>query len=170
MSEKYTVDESRDWYNGLPSKRSSAGMIVRHNDAILMVKDDYKPAMTFPGGVIDPNEAPRHAAIRETHEETNVKLEHSDVQYFTVGYIPENNGFQDRYHFFFITTIGDEAKQAIAHEKSIEYFAWVPVDEIAERAGNRPTYVAIQHMLQTNQPIPYFEVTKHEEGNRPWRT
>lgn len=170
MAAKYTLEQNRNWYNDLPAKRSSAGMIVRHGDTILMIKDDYKPAMTFPGGVIDPNEAPRAAAIRETLEEANLVLKESEVQFFTVGYVPKNNGFLDRYHFFFMVELGDDSKQVITHEKSIEYYDWVPVAEIAARAGNRPTYSAIQKMLETGTTIPYFEVIKEEEGQQPWQT
>ncbi len=167
---KYTVDESRTWYNGLPAKRSSAGMVIRHGDTILMVKDDYKSAMTVPGGVIDPDEAPRHAAIRETQEETGLELRQQDVQFLTMAYVPESHGFLDRYHFFFQTTISNESRPETTSDDSIEYFDWVPISEIADRAGDRPTYVALQHMLETGEIAPYCEVTRNQEGNTPWQT
>ncbi|MBI3889580.1 NUDIX hydrolase, partial [Candidatus Saccharibacteria bacterium] len=63
---RYTLESSREWYNNLPGKRASAAMVIRYDGKILMVKDDYKPAMTFPGGNIDPNESAKVAAIRET--------------------------------------------------------------------------------------------------------
>jgi ADP-ribose pyrophosphatase YjhB (NUDIX family) len=167
---KYTIDENRNWYNALPAKRSSSGMVVRHNDTVLMVKDDYKPAMTFPGGVIDPNESPASAAIRETFEEVGLQLDPDDVTFFSVGYIPEKSGFLDRYHFFFATTISNVTKRATAHEKSIEYVEWVPVDQIAARSGDRPTYVALQHMLTHGSAEPYFEISENKEGGQPWQT
>lgn len=166
---KYTVDESRSWYNKLPAKRSSAGMIVRRGDMVLMVKDDYKPAMTFPGGVIDPDEAPRHAAVRETAEETGLQLTEETVEFFTMAYVPEKDGFLDRYHFFFYVRIADEIDDVV-HDASIEYVQWVPIDAIAEKAGNRPTYIAIQHMLQTGETQPYFEIAKGKEAPKLWQT
>jgi len=167
---KYTVDENRTWYNKLPAKRSSAGLIIRHGDSVLMVKDDYKPAMTFPGGVIDPDEAPRHAAVRETSEEAGLAIAEEHVRFYTVAYIPEDHGFLDRYHFFFETVVDDEARAAIAHDDSIEYIEWVPIGDIAAKAGGRPTYVAIQHMLTSGDVSPYFEITKGEESTKQWQT
>ena len=109
---KYTVDQSREWYNALPGKKSAAALIVRHNDTVLMVKDDYKDAMTFPGGVIDPDESPLDAAIRETVEETKLVIPSESTSFFTVAYVPPVNGFMDRYQFFFIADI-DEEKEII---------------------------------------------------------
>lgn len=155
---KYTVEENRAWYNQLPAKRSSAGMVLRHQDMVLMVKDDYKPAMTFPGGVIDPEESPRHAAIRETFEETGIQVPDSDVYFLSVAYVPEYEGFLDRYHFFFQVYI--EELTALHKTHSIEYIEWVPVAELAEKAGGRAAYITLQQILQTGVTQPYFELTK----------
>lgn len=155
---KYTVEESRAWYNQLPAKRSSAAMVLRHNDQILMVKDDYKPDMTLPGGVIDPDEAPRHAAIRETFEETGIQVDEGDVYFLTVAYVPEKYGFLDRYQFFFQIFLDEPFEIHQTH--SIEYIEWVSIAELAQKAGDRPTYTALQSMLQTGASQPYFEVTK----------
>ena len=167
---KYTIDESRNWYNALPSKRSSAAVIIRFEDLVLMVKDDYKDALTFPGGVIDPGESPTQAALRETAEEVGLVLDPRMVDFYSTGYIPETNGFLDRYHFFFIVTIGQEQKQAVQPDDGIEYSEWVPLTEIGAKAGGRPTYTALQHMLTSGQAVPYFEVNKDREGGAPWRT
>lgn len=165
---KYTIDESRDWYNALPTKRSAAAMIVRHGDTVLMVKDDYKDAMTFPGGVIDPEESPLTAAIRETEEETGLHIPQEAVAFFTVAYVSPVNGFLDRYQFFFATEVSDEVKATALAVPGIEYDTWVPVSQIGEKAGNRPTYVAIQEMLMSGNVIPYIEAQK--KGVAPWQT
>lgn len=164
---KYTVDQSREWYNALPGKKSAAAMIVRHGDTVLMVKDDYKDAMTFPGGVIDPDESPLDAAVRETMEETQLVIDIEAVHFFTMSYVPPINGFMDRYQFFFIADIDDETKAMTMTVPGIEYDDWVPVAHIGEKAA-RPTYDAIQEMLLTGNVIPYFEAKK--KGVGPWQT
>ncbi|OGL22267.1 hypothetical protein A2707_02975 [Candidatus Saccharibacteria bacterium RIFCSPHIGHO2_01_FULL_45_15] len=154
----YTVDESREWYNNLPGKRSSAGVIVRFDDKILMVKDDYKPAMTFPGGAIDLDEAPKHAAIRETLEEVGLTLDPQLVSFFTALYVTERMGFKDCYHFFFIIDIDETTAASIVTEEGIEYYKWVDPDEIGELAGQRPLYQRVGEMLMTKIPLPYLEL------------
>lgn len=165
---KYSIEESRDWYNSLPAKRSAAAMIVRRGNTVLMVKDDYKDAMTFPGGVIDPEESPLVAAVRETQEETKLSIIVDEAHFFTVAYVAPVNGFMDRYQFFFETIVADETPVASDEVAGIEYQQWVPVSEIGQKAGGRPTYLAIQHMLESGIVIPYIEAPK--KGVAPWQT
>lgn len=154
---KYTIQQDRDWYNGLPTKRGSAALILRDGDMVLMVKDNYKDFWTFPGGVIDASESPFVAALRETHEEVGVEVAASDVTFLSVSFVPERNGFKDRLHFFFITDSHNQQATTIIPEKGIEDYAWVPINIIGERSGQRPGYVKLQSMLETGQIEHYFE-------------
>lgn len=154
----YTVEQSRQWYNNLPGKRTSAAMIVRHNGKILMVKDDYKGAMTFPGGNIDPEEGAKAAAIRETREEVGIVLAPESVVFYSAAYISQHHGFKDRFHFFFLADITDDIATELATEQGIEYHKWVNPNMISELAGGRSSYTELQTMLTSNAPIPYFEV------------
>lgn len=153
---KYTLESSREWYNNLPGKRASAAMVIRWNGNVLMVKDDYKPAMTFPGGNIDPDESAKTGAIRETFEEVGIALRPEDVVFHSVAYISEHHGFKDRFHFFFITDFASEP--IVKVESGIEYVKWVAPDKIGEAANGRKTYVELQKMLVSDVTIPYFEV------------
>ena len=50
-------------------------VIVRDNDArILFVHDDDADAWTLPGGILEPDEAPSEAAVREVREETGIEI------------------------------------------------------------------------------------------------
>jgi 8-oxo-dGTP pyrophosphatase MutT (NUDIX family) len=44
-------------------------------DRVLLVDPTYKPGWEFPGGVVEPGEAPARAGIREVEEETGVRLD-----------------------------------------------------------------------------------------------
>ncbi|WP_059006907.1 NUDIX hydrolase [Streptomyces specialis] len=45
-------------------------------DRVLLVDPTYKPGWEFPGGVVEPGEAPARAAVREVAEELGLRLEH----------------------------------------------------------------------------------------------
>jgi len=154
---KYTLASSRKWYNNLPGKRASAAAIIEWNGKYLMVKDDYKNAMTFPGGVIDRDESPFHTAVREAKEEAGIALRKEQVQFYSVSYVKKHFGFADRFHFFFYAVIDDKQASTIRLEQGIEYYKWVDADEIGKLAGGRGTYGKLGQMLQTNEPVPYFE-------------
>lgn len=155
---QYTLESSREWYNNLPGKRASAAMIVQYQGKVLMVKDDYKHAMTFPGGIVDPDESPKTAAIRETREEVGLTLSQDDALFHSVAYIQEHNGFNDRLHFFFIAEATLDTVKALKFEDKIEYHKWVEPAQIGECAGGSLTYVELQAMLVSSETVPYFEV------------
>lgn len=133
-------------------------MIVAWNGKYLMIKDDYKTDMTFPSGVVDPDESPRHTALRESYEETGLRFEQDDVAFYSVCYIRQFNGFKDRFHFYFYTEIDDMQAEKVVVGKGVEYFNWVEPSEIAQQAGRRRAYVKLQDMLVNKKVETYFEV------------
>ncbi|MFI7347375.1 NUDIX domain-containing protein [Streptomyces sp. NPDC049936] len=53
----------------------AAGVLLfDERDRVLLVDPTYKPGWEFPGGVVEPGEAPARAGIREVHEETGIRL------------------------------------------------------------------------------------------------
>jgi 8-oxo-dGTP pyrophosphatase MutT (NUDIX family) len=161
---KYTLESSREFYNNYPGKRASAAMIVRWQDKYLMIKHDYKDVMTFPSGLMDPDESPLTTAIRETAEEVGLELDEALVHFYTVTYIAEQFGFKDRIHFFFITDVSDEQANNLVFEKGVESHVWAEPDTIAEHGGNRDAYTKIQTMLVSGKWEAYFEVTPRAES------
>ena len=53
-------------------KINGAQAIVQRGDEVLLIKTTYRPYWEFPGGKIEPYEAPESAAIRETKEEARI--------------------------------------------------------------------------------------------------
>ena len=154
----YTLESSREWYNNLPGKRASAAMIIKRGEEYLMIKDDYKDAMTFPTGVIDADESAKSAAIRETKEEVGIICPSDNVTFYSVAYISEQYGFKDRFHFYFFIENNQIDDDQITLSKGIEYYKWVPMNEIAINAGDRRAYIKLQTMLELGSREPYFEV------------
>ncbi|MFH8804006.1 NUDIX domain-containing protein [Streptomyces sp. NPDC017936] len=54
----------------------AAGVLLfDERDRVLLVDPTYKPGWEFPGGVVEPGEAPARAGIREVEEETGIRLD-----------------------------------------------------------------------------------------------
>jgi len=70
---------------------------------VLIVKANYKPYWTFPGGIIDPNETPLEGAIRETHEEVGITLRPENVSFVAV--VNRKSDFAETYQFIFKATL-----------------------------------------------------------------
>ncbi|MFE3166429.1 NUDIX domain-containing protein [Streptomyces sp. NPDC059224] len=54
----------------------AAGVLLfDERDRVLLVDPTYKAGWEFPGGVVEPGEAPAQAGVREVEEETGIRLE-----------------------------------------------------------------------------------------------
>lgn len=54
----------------------AAGVLLFDDqDRVLLVDPTYKPGWEFPGGVVEPGEAPARAGMREVAEETGIRLD-----------------------------------------------------------------------------------------------
>ncbi|MEU7381089.1 MULTISPECIES: NUDIX domain-containing protein [unclassified Streptomyces] len=54
---------------------ASGVLLFDEQDRVLLVDPTYKPGWEFPGGVVEPGEAPARAGTREVAEETGVRLD-----------------------------------------------------------------------------------------------
>ncbi|MFE3653718.1 MULTISPECIES: NUDIX hydrolase [unclassified Streptomyces] len=55
----------------------AAGVLLFDDqDRVLLVDPTYKPGWEFPGGIVEPGEAPAHAGVREVAEELGIQLPH----------------------------------------------------------------------------------------------
>ncbi|MEU6403398.1 NUDIX domain-containing protein [Streptomyces sp. NPDC046985] len=53
---------------------ASGVLLFDEQDRVLLVDPTYKPGWEFPGGVVEPGEAPARAGVREVAEETGIRL------------------------------------------------------------------------------------------------
>lgn len=59
-----------EFLRSLPRKRMAAGALIRNKQGwILLVKPVYKGGWSLPGGVVEADESPKTACIREIQEE-----------------------------------------------------------------------------------------------------
>lgn len=90
----------KHWLEAQHSRVSSATLVLENSvGQVLIVKANYKPYWTFPGGIIDAGETPKQAAIRETYEEVGIEIKESKVEFVAV--VNRKSDFADTYQFIF---------------------------------------------------------------------
>ncbi len=110
-------------------------MIFDKKGKVLLVKPSYEDRWLIPGGVVDKDESPRKAAIRETKEETGLDLDKIFLKGVLYG---KNDSFRgESLQFFFGTddlSEKDKKRIKVDGEEITDYgfFDW---DE-ARKKGN----------------------------------
>lgn len=156
----YTEEETKAWLNSRPGKKSSACVCFVNSDGkVLMVKAHYKNEWTFPSGVVEAGESPKQTALREMNEETGIELNEKDVEFYSVIYTEENNGFRDRFNFVFRSYSQENSPQLKLQPEEIAEAKWVAFDEIATLANQRGSYIILQRLLENDAEAgSYHEV------------
>ena len=133
----------------MPKRVSSSAMILENSvGQALIVKANYKPYWTFPGGIIDPGETPKEGAIRETFEETGIKVAPEDVAFVAV--VNRKSDITETYQFIFKTVLTPGALSEIVLQASeIDEYALVTKEQALAR-GKRYGKV-IEHWAKGSQ-------------------
>lgn len=85
---------SADFTHSLPAKRIGAGVLFFNAaGAVLLVQTAYKAGWEIPGGVVERDEAPRQAAIREVAEELGLTVTPGRV--LAIDWVPPRDGRTD---------------------------------------------------------------------------
>lgn len=123
-------------------KRMAAGIIIFDSAGrMLIVKPSYKDHWSVPGGVIDKNESPRVAALREVKEE--IKLDLKEVSLLCVDYMsPAESGYITKdeniqFIFFGGTLSDDEISKIKIPKDEIEEYKFVEPAEALKLVNDR---------------------------------
>lgn len=113
-----------------PKRMASSAMILENNAGeLLVVKANYKPYWTLPGGIVDKNETPKQAAIREVSEEVGIVLDTVDVSFVAV--VDRISNEAQTYQFIFKAKLAAGAASRITLQKSeIDEYAFVTKDQV----------------------------------------
>lgn len=116
----------------LPRKRVSAGaLFLNEAGHLLLVNPTYKPPWEIPGGMVELNETPLSACIREVAEEIGLTVMPEIL--LSVGYLCGHSDRGDSLRFIFWGGVLD--RKAIAQiklqESELSEFRFVTLDEAA---------------------------------------
>ncbi|MBA4320227.1 MAG: NUDIX hydrolase [Flavobacterium sp.] len=118
-----------NFYKNLPKKRMGVGaLIFNDRDEILIVKPSYKNHWSISGGVIDKNESPRAACIREAKEEIGIDLK--DIKFLCVDYASNigEKGESLQFIFFGGKLSESEIKDIKIDGKEIAEYRFMKID------------------------------------------
>jgi 8-oxo-dGTP pyrophosphatase MutT (NUDIX family) len=121
---------SAAFFSTLPYKVVAASVVCRDESGqLLIVHDSFKGHWTLPGGVVDADEDPRRAAIREAWEEAGVRVDATRV----LGVFSAS--WPDRVILVYEATPigGADHRHAPVHAHEIDAVAWLPVDQALTR-------------------------------------
>ena len=131
----------------------ASGCIVRdHSDRILLVKPTYKPGWEIPGGMVEANESPVQACIREVHEEIGFEVRLDRL--LCLEYVAAN---PERLLFVFDAGIISalEVSQIVLPSDELSEFRFVTLAESQELLPERlalrvrQALIALEHPPQT---------------------
>ena len=159
MTKIFTKEENQAWTKTLPGKMCSACIALQSSNQVLMVKAGYKDHWTFPSGIVDENESPKSAALRETTEEVGIIIEGENCNLLTVVYSESSSGGRDRFNFAFVTDLPSQNITLSVPNEEIEKAEWVDIKDIADRSGNKGSYLIIQKaLIDGSKNTKYAEV------------
>ena len=132
----------RAYQNSLPKKRMGAGaLIFDENGRFLLVNPTYKEPWEVPGGVVEANESPAQACVREVREELGLDIELKRL--LLVDYLSDSPKKMEALMFIFqgptLTSAEIEAIQLQAEELSEYRFCTIDeaVGLLNHRLGRR---------------------------------
>ena len=158
---EYTHEQQVSWQNSLPTKRTASLAALRDRTGkVFIVKPNYRPTWSLVGGVIDENEAPLDAIIREVHEETGLEIDDSRFVFLGVEYTPPYDGFNDFLTMIFEIELTDQEVADIKLQASeLDDGVWVTAEDLPEKSV-RGFSRAISELLLSNIPAAYSEQGK----------
>lgn len=116
---RYSHIENVAWHNSLPSKHVSATIICWNSAGqILFVLPDFDDYWLLPGGVVEANESPLKAAIREAKEETGLEFHPKRLHFIGVNYAESYKEWDDFVHIYFSAGVLDSKEIAHLGKKS----------------------------------------------------
>jgi 8-oxo-dGTP diphosphatase len=116
------------WERRLPMPASL--VVVRFDDAVLMVFNDWRRQWELPGGMLEPGETARRAAVRELDEETGISSVHLD--FVALAEVDLRRPDRREYTAIYRTELQDVPRLVVSEEAS-GFLWWDPQSSVPEQ-------------------------------------
>ena len=107
------------------------GAVVLRGDKVLLVcraQEPCKGEWTFPGGLVELGETLRQAAVRETYEETGVRIRAGEVLE-VVDSLVKGSGARLRFHYSIVDVVCRYISGSPRPGDDVSEVAWVPIKQ-----------------------------------------
>jgi len=102
-----------EFYLSLPTKRMAAGVLLFNQEGeVLLVQPTYKETWEIPGGVVERNESPKAAVVREVQEELGLDLSQKEISLVLLDYMGAGDEKTEALMFIFAGPILTPQQQA----------------------------------------------------------
>jgi 8-oxo-dGTP diphosphatase len=113
------------WERRLPMPASL--VVVRFEDAVLMLFNDWRQQWELPGGMREPGETARQAAVRELAEETGISS--VDLDFIAVAEVDLRRPNRQEYTAIYRTDLQD-VPQLVVNEEASAFLWWDPQSSV----------------------------------------
>ena len=112
---------------------TARGILLNHNDQILLMYSEKFNLYSFPGGGVEDKETPQEAVLREIYEETGYKC----IILKALGYIEENRGQLDYTqisYYYILCSIGSPDNQQLTADEITNrtIYRWYKKEDIED--------------------------------------
>lgn len=126
------------YHQSLPKKRMSAGcLLFDGEDRILLVNPTYKEPWEIPGGVVEQEESPLQACVREVQEELGLHIQPKRL--LCVDYSPTMDNRSESLSFIFLGDIlsTTEISDITLQKEELSEYRFCTPEEMTTRLNDR---------------------------------
>lgn len=155
----YSLEENIRWFKSRPAKPMGSAVVFQNEQGqVLIVKPNYRDAWNFPSGVVDENESPIQAAVRESKEEVGLVRTPQELELKVVNYRGSQNGYPDSIYFLFEGGVlsAEEIKQIQPEEAELDEIKFCDPQEALKLLGDSKA-ACLKYYLQDSTKVWYLE-------------
>lgn len=154
----FTEEQKTTWHNSLPAVPLSVKAAFYNAEGkILIVKPNYKPGWQMVGGIVDADEPPLTALIRETHEEIGLKISEGRFTYVSTAYNPPRGKRIAMLYLVFACHLTEAEVASIKIQTNeLNEYKFMHIDTLLQEApGTAPQAIIALH--DANRQTGYIE-------------